>query len=140
MNRTKQINSVVNQLIRCGKVNVRIPKKKKEQYASYYEQEISLALDLMPQSLATFQAVIAKNLKDSDKEKVAKFCSDFKNKNFSGPNDPVFLLWRFLKTANKKPSNIYPSVSYALRSYIAGKKIRSIRNDRSVKDTSEELV
>lgn len=128
MNKTMQINSVVNQMIRCGRQNVKISKEEKQQYASDYEHEIILALELVPQAQATFQAVVAKKLK-SDREKVIKFCNDLRNKNFSGPNDPVFLLWRFLKTASKKPSNLYPSVSYAIRSYLAGKKIRGIRND-----------
>lgn len=137
MNRKSQINSVVNQIIRCGKPNTKIPTKKKSQCASEYEQEISLALELIPQAQATFQAVIAKKLKSDDRDKVIKFCNDFKNMNFSGPNDPVFLLWRFLKTADKKPSNLYPSVSYAIRAYLEGKKIRSIRNDRSLKELVE---
>jgi len=139
MNRTEQINSVINQMIRCGKQNAKISDKDYEQYASDYQSEISLALDLIPQAQATFQAVVAKKLK-SDREKVIKFCNDFKNRNFSGPTDPVFLLWRFLKTASRKPSNLYPSVSYAIRSYIEGKKIRSIRNDRSLKFTEKEMV
>jgi len=138
MNRTAQINSVVNQMVRCGRENVKISAEKKEHYACEYEQEIFLALDLIPQAQATFQAVVAKKLKSDEREKVIKFCIDFKNRNFSGPNDPIFLLWRFLKTANRKPSNLYPSVSYALRSYLDGKKIRSIRNDRSFKDIMEK--
>jgi len=127
-------------MIRCGKENVKVSAEKKEYYATEYENEISLALELVPQAQATFQAVIAKKLK-LDREKVMKFCNDFKNRNFSGPSDPVFLLWRFLKTASRKPSNLYPSVSYALKSYLEGKKIKSIRNDMSCTDVIEkELV
>lgn len=140
MNRSAQINSIVNQIIRCGRENIKVPRKKKDICASEYEQEISLAMELLPQAQATFQAVVARKLKSNDKEKVINFCVDFKNKKFSGSNDPVFLLWRFLKTANKKPSNLYPCVSYAIRSYIEGKSIRSIRSDRSIKDMNEELV
>ena len=94
-------------------------------------------MELMPQAQATFLAAIAKKLKEGDKDKVVEFCNNFRNKKFSGPDDPVFLLWRFLKTASRKPSNLYPSVSYALRSYLEGRKIRSIRNDRSTSKVVE---
>ena len=140
MNRAAQVNSIVNQMIRCGRSNMKISKKKKAEYASQYEEEISLAMELVPQAQATFLAVVAKKLKSDDKSKVIDFCNDFKARNFSGPNDPVFLLWRFLKTASRKPSNLYPSVSYAIRSYIEGKKIRRIRNDRSFNDLVKETA
>lgn len=136
MNKTAQINSIVNQIIKCGRTSLRVSPNKKNQCFIEYEKEIVLAMELMPQAQSTFLAVIAKKLKSDDRDKVISFCKNFKSKNFKGPDDPVFLLWRFLKKANKEPKNIYPSVSYAIRSYIKGSKIRGIRNDRSLKELS----
>jgi hypothetical protein len=128
MNKEKIVESVTNQMMKSGSAKkLRATSNQRLDFKAMYEEEIIEAMRLMPQRPASMIAVIAKALAKHDREKVVKFCDDFCNKNFSGPNDPVFLFWRFLKRADKNPSNLYPSVVYALRNYLEDKKVREIR-------------
>lgn len=117
-------------MIKCGKNKV-VDKQYRDQYIDLNSDVINLAYTLFPSMPSAFQAAIANGLKTKNRDKVIEFCDNFKNNNFQGEKDPVYLLWRFMKRASKKPENIYPGVSFALKSYINNMQIRSIRSDRS---------
>lgn len=130
MNKKNIQISIANQMIKCGKNKV-VDKQYRDQFIDLNFDVINLAYTLFPSMPSAFQAAIANGLKTNNRDKVIEFCDNFKNNNFKGERDPVYLLWRFMKRASKKPKNIYPSVIFALKSYINNIEIRSIRSDRS---------
>lgn len=133
MNKDNIMISIANQMIKFTTNTKSVKKEHREIYIKENFVELNLAYSLFPTMPSAFQAAVANALKTKHRDKVIQFCKDFKENKFKGDKDPVFLLWRFMKRADKSPNNLYPAVSFALKSYIENSEIRSIRSDRSKK-------
>lgn len=128
-NKYELIDQVASQMMRCGQPGrLKASDKEKERFRKRHEKHIIWALKSLPRSSSALAAVIVKCLIKYDDKKVAEFCNALKNQIFDGPNDPAFLLWRFIQVPHgKETMHVYKISVCAAKAYMEGRKIKNLR-------------
>lgn len=127
--RPAMVEMVANQMMK-GPRHGRLPgtKRQRQYFKKRHERQISWVLERLPRCSAAVGAVMVKCLLKYGEEPVARFCKALRDHHFNGPNDPAFMLWRYLQAhRGKETTEVYQKTVVAAKAYMEGTPITSLR-------------
>lgn len=126
--RAALVEMVANQMLKGPKGGA-LPgtPAQRQQFREKYEEKIEWVVSQLPRCSAAVGAVLTKAALRYGDEPVQKFCQSLKTQSFSGPDDPTYHLWKYLTEGGQETKITYRKTLYAVKAYIEGKKITSIR-------------
>jgi len=141
--RTALVEMVANQMLKGPKGGSLpgTPEKRKE-FREEHQDKIEWVVNQLPRCSAAVGAVLTKAALRYGDEPVEKFCKALKTQSFNGPDDPPYLLWKFLMEGGQETKITYKKSLYAVKAYMEGKKITSIRQGEGdiLKWDGEKLI
>jgi hypothetical protein len=133
MTKTKNYNReklVSNQMMK-GPVNGRYAAGSTERSRQeFFQKHLDLIEEVLrrsPRASAAVGAVICKAALLYNRESALAFADALRAGTFSGQDDPVFLLWKYLLRKDQSTIQIYKTTVTAVRAYCEGRKLSVLR-------------
>lgn len=122
------VEMVANQMLKGPKGGT-LPgtPEQRQEFRQQHEEKIEWVVNQLPRCSAAVGAVLTKAALRYGDEPVEKFCQALKTQSFDGTDDPRYHLWKFLMEGGQDPKMTYRKALYAVKAYLEGKKITSIR-------------
>lgn len=122
------VGQVINRMVKAGdSVCPKITVEQKEMLKKKYETDIIWAMSNLPTCSSSVYAVVVKCLIKYNKNTVVNFCKSLKNHTFNGKNDPVFLLWKYLKrNRGQNTIAVYRTTVCAAKAYMEGRTMKEL--------------
>jgi hypothetical protein len=137
------VEMVANQMLK-GPKGGSLPgtAEQREEFRQQHEKKIEWVVNQLPRCSAAVGAVLTKAALRYGDEPIQKFCLSLRTQSFTGPDDPSYHLWKYLMEGGQQTKITYRKALYAVKAYIDGKKITSIRQGKGdiLKWDGEKLV